>query len=277
MRIVYYAVVFIISTQLLYAGSLNPSGPPGPTGKTLSDVYARISSGTEAGPHALKPVAGPGSTGVTISQLYNALPSGGVTTAATADVVGGKTFITRGSGVMVYSTGAFTGHELPDTGLTSSYTSTFGEDHDYQPAVSQPSYTMYVDASLVVSNDVNTAKLTLDNRTGLMWATDGSLSGKVYGFNAALAWVTNLNTTVYAGYSDWRLPNYKESLSIIDYQVYDPCTDPTKFRNTYLDWYWTSTQWAKGGKIYFVKMDRGWSAVYATTDWGYIRPVRGGP
>ncbi|MFH1259506.1 MAG: hypothetical protein ABII74_06830 [Elusimicrobiota bacterium] len=104
-----------------YAGSLNPSGPPSATGYTLSDIAARISSGTAASGHSLYPTAGPAPTGVTLTQIYNALPGGAMTSASAGDVIAGKTFITRANGSLTFSTGTFTARELPDTGQTTVY------------------------------------------------------------------------------------------------------------------------------------------------------------
>lgn len=124
---------------------------------------------------------------------------------------------------------------LPDTGQGQSFTNTLGEDHDYQPAASQPSYT---------DNGNGT---TSDNRTGLMWAQDGLSDGCNYGnslsFNDALAYCENLT---YAGYSDWRLPNIRELDSIVDAGRSSPSINPVYFPNTKFGYYsnvyyWSST------------------------------------
>ncbi|MCB2210370.1 DUF1566 domain-containing protein [bacterium] len=54
-----------------------------------------------------------------------------------------------------------------------------------------------------------------DTATGLMWAQDDS--GEGMDWEAALAWVQEMNDANYLGYNDWRLPNAKELQSLVDY------------------------------------------------------------
>jgi len=141
--------------------------------------------------------------------------------------------------------GTYAGHELPDTGQTSSYTGTFGEDHDYAPAATQPSYT---------ADNVNFT--VTDNRTGLMWkqcvegqtASSGSCSaGPVAGTYTWAAATATCDGLEFAGYSDWRLPNIKELASIVKFQNTAPAIDTTYFPETTYspaingNYYWSST------------------------------------
>ncbi len=57
----------------------------------------------------------------------------------------------------------------------------------------------------------------LDKATDLMWSKDDSQKGM--NWEAALAWVQQMNAENYLGHSDWRLPNAKELQSIVDYNV----------------------------------------------------------
>jgi hypothetical protein len=61
-----------------------------------------------------------------------------------------------------------------------------------------------------------------DNLTGLTWATDSNMMGTRYWYQA----ITDANALSLCGYSDWRLPNRKESFSLT---------------NASLSWFWTST------------------------------------
>ncbi|KKW19689.1 MAG: hypothetical protein UY62_C0070G0003 [Parcubacteria group bacterium GW2011_GWF2_50_9] len=160
---------------------------------------------------------------------------------------------------------------LPDTGQTLSTTTTFGEDHDYQPAATQPSYT--------ILNPVGISSVTLDNVTGLMWITNprtDAAMGGTYTWANALAACEGKD---YAGYSDWRLPNVLELMSLYDFNATSvPAIDTTAFPNTRVGFFWTSTtypvtpanamrvctdQWAFIGNI-------------VKTTVLYVRCVRGG-
>lgn len=103
--------------------------------------------------------------------------------------------------------------KLPDTGQTTSYTTTPGEDSDY--AINPPSYT---------DNGNGT---TTDNVTGLMWQkADG---GEMTISNALLFAQTTLNATNFAGYSDWRLPTVHELMSILNQDRSNPALDTNYF------------------------------------------------
>ena len=62
-------------------------------------------------------------------------------------------------------------------------------------------------------------KVVTDSATGFMWNKDYVFKGE---WKQALNYCENL---VYAGYSDWRLPNKNEILSLIDYGKYNPASD----------------------------------------------------
>lgn len=127
---------------------------------------------------------------------------------------------------------------LPDTGQSTSYTATFGEDHDYQPAAVQPSYT--------VLNPIGISSVTVDNITGLMWVTnpmtDAGFKGTQTWESALTSCTVTLNGMVYGGYTDWRLPNLRELMIIVDYgAAAAPRINTTAFPGTVSGQYWTST------------------------------------
>jgi len=160
-----------------------------------------------------------------------------------------------------------TAHELPDTGQEQSYTTTPGEDHDYQPAASQPSYTDNGDGT------------TTDNKTGLMWVKDGNSAGCNNG--SSLTWEAALNFCeglTYAGYSDWRLPNRRELMSIVDYGTSVPAINTAYFSNTQSSWYWTSTTYVPStDTAWYVDFSNGGVYNFNKTDNYYVRCVRAGP
>lgn len=84
-----------------------------------------------------------------------------------------------------------------------------------------------------------------DAATGLMWTK--SDSGAAMNWEQALSYAEKLE---YAGYDDWRLPNAKELVSIVDYTRAPDAIDPA-YRGPTIDpvfdltetesWFWTST------------------------------------
>ena len=110
---------------------------------------------------------------------------------------------------------------LPDTGQTTSYTATFGEDNDY-----------VINAPLFTNNGNGTVT---DNVTGLMWQqSDG---GEMTIENA----ITYCDNLVLGGFSDWRLPTKQESMSILNLDKNNPALNTIYFPNTNAEYWWTST------------------------------------
>ncbi len=102
-----------------------------------------------------------------------------------------------------------------------------------------------------------------DTATGLMWTRVDSGDPGLYGENdGALTWSDALNlaeSSDFAGYDDWRLPNAKELQSIVDYTrspdatasaAIDPVFDITPVINPAgdTDWaeFWSSTSFEPG-------------------------------
>lgn len=54
-----------------------------------------------------------------------------------------------------------------------------------------------------------------DNRSGLMWSLNGSLTDLTYSQRDAFEYIEELNLDRYAGYRDWRLPSREELLSLV--------------------------------------------------------------
>ncbi len=176
-------------------------------------------------------------------------------------------------------------HELPDTGQTLCYNAGGGvitcpahgeaseQDASDNPAATQPSYTDNLDFTIT------------DNRTGLMWKkcseglnNDATCSGTIgsYAWAAALAQCGQ----TFAGHSDWRLPNVRELVSIVDYSISSTAAkiNATNFPGTATYGYWSSTTYA-------LLTENAWNVYYSggttsnsiKTSLYNVRCVRAGP
>jgi len=183
-------------------------------------------------------------------------------------------------------TGTYTGGGgstgLPKTGQETQYTA--GDDADYaDPTEEDIGYTRgegswagwNADGGRFTDNGDGTIT---DNATGLMWAKDGDgagcNSGATIAWAAAITWAEGLT---FAGYSDWRLPNVKELMSIVDYGTAGPSVDTTYFPNTKSNKYWSSTTYA-GLTLFawYVDFNSGLVLFDLKTNTSYVRAVRAG-
>jgi formylglycine-generating enzyme required for sulfatase activity len=110
--------------------------------------------------------------------------------------------------------------KLPDTGQTTDYTSTFGEDSDYK--INAPSYT---------NNGNGTVT---DNVTGLMWQQSDS------GELTVEAAQVYCDTLTLGGYTDWRMPTSHELYGIINEDRLNPALDTLIFKKTVAEYWWSS-------------------------------------
>lgn len=125
-------------------------------------------------------------------------------------------------------------------------------------------------------------------KTGLMWkqCAEG-LSGAtcVSGEAPLMTWTDALaaaaNST-FAGYDDWRLPNHKELLSIVETCGYLPAINQEIFPNTILLWappwdYWSASSYVNNPAFArSVEFLIGSDNIDVRTAYYYVRLVRGG-
>ncbi len=113
-----------------------------------------------------------------------------------------------------------------------------------------------------------------DNTTGLQWQDDYSDNGgdiKSAKWTGAIAYCEDLTL---GGHSDWRLPNKKELLSIVDYGKYSPSIDAV-FTHTASRYYWSSTSHANdAGYAWIVAFGYGYTYSYYKSYSYYVRCVR---
>ena len=149
------------------------------------------------------------------------------------------------------------------TGQTTSYAT--GDDGDLEKGVAFPNPRFTVQAN---SNCV------LDNLTGLIWARNASQFESV-NWSTALS---DCNDLDYGGKTDWRLPNLKELLSLIDYANSNPALPSgNPFAGVQSVNYWSCTthagytDYAWRVYLYDGSVDFGWKDVFTHCVW----PVRG--
>ena len=113
-----------------------------------------------------------------------------------------------------------------------------------------------------------------DNITGLQWQDDYSDNGgdiKYAKWTDAIAYCEDLTL---GDHSDWRLPNKKELLSIVDYRRHNPSID-TVFTHTTSDFYWSSTAHASStDSAWFVSFYNGYTYNVNKSRGNYVRCVR---
>jgi hypothetical protein len=125
----------------------------------------------------------------------------------------------------------------------------------------------YTDQSFIDNGDETVS----DNNTALMWQKQFIGEDD---FEAALSYCENLTL---AGDNDWRLPNIKELVSIVDYTKHWPAIDTVYFPGTHSMTYWSSTtDSALPDEVWHVDFDTGSIATRLKSSQGskYVRCVR---
>ena len=114
-----------------------------------------------------------------------------------------------------------------------------------------------------------------DNSTGLIWTKNTQQIKGTMEWSDALTACNNLD---FAGCTDWRLPNVKELLSIIDYEEHDPALPSLHpFNNVQFIFYWSSTTYdAIPNHAWGVYVCNGYAYNYHKVTDAYVWPVRGG-
>ncbi|MFC1857397.1 DUF1566 domain-containing protein, partial [Thermodesulfobacteriota bacterium] len=188
---------------------------------------------------------------------------------------------------------------IPDTGQTTSYTDTYGEDSDY--IINPPSFIKMDSQGNYIVDSATSWAMVRDNITGLIWEVktdDGSIHDKddkytwcdnnpdTNGGNAGTCdngtdtedFINVLNAENFGGFSDWRLPTREELRSIVDYGRYIPAISTDYFPNTVASNYWSSTTFASNiyyaWHVYFYNGYDNYS--YGKSYSYYVRAVRGG-
>ncbi|MBF0608747.1 MAG: DUF1566 domain-containing protein [Candidatus Magnetobacterium sp. LHC-1] len=168
--------------------------------------------------------------------------------------------------------GAFDNAAVWSTGQSTSYAT--GDDGKLQNGVPWPNPRFTDNGNQTVT----------DNLTGLIWATDAATptvnncTGGGLQWQAALDYVACINAANYLGYNNWRLPNRKELLSLIDRERHNPPLQTGHpFANVQSYEYWSSTSHAyKESHAWAASMDGGYIYAFGKSYGYHVWPVRSG-
>jgi hypothetical protein len=134
-----------------------------------------------------------------------------------------------------------------------------------------------------------------DARTTLMWeklSNDGTINDYdnfAYLWAGAFQKVRDMNDIAYAGYTDWRLPQIRELVSILSFEKNSPAV-PAAFHEgcspgcsvlgcscTISNDYWSSTTYNNSPQsAWYVDFKTGSTSTGSKTGYKYVRAVRGG-
>ena len=170
--------------------------------------------------------------------------------------------------------------DQPRTGQTR--TTATGDDGSVQAGVAWPNPRFTnSDGSTPVSGAI-----VVDQLTALMWTSDANAPGPAdctpgvsKTWQGALDYVACLNTDLYLGYSDWRLPNVNEMESLLHAGEGYIATwlNTQGFTNAQAASYWSSTTYAYDtNSVWTVGMSSGILLSSLKTDSYYVWPVRAG-
>ena len=167
--------------------------------------------------------------------------------------------------------------QLPKTGQSVCYNNSgiiidcfgTGQDGELQSGKSWPS-PRFLD---------NGDKTVTDLLTGLFWTQNANPASSTKNWQAGLDYIKTLNILNYLGYSDWRLPNINELVSVVNWSQHpnNEWLNSLVF-NSVQDQYWSSTSnsssaWNLNMSDSLNSGPSNWSKNYAY----YVWPVRGGP
>ncbi len=115
-------------------------------------------------------------------------------------------------------------------------------------------------------------KVVVDDVTKLMWQDNGDAKTTEKNWVEAKKYCTNL---VLEKYNDWRLPNYNELVSIVNYKKY-PIAANSNFKNIAPEFYWSSAS-SKVDSLHAwgVYFNYGYTYDYVKSEKYNVRCVRG--
>lgn len=211
----------------VFAGSLTPPGNPASVMYTLSDIYEKLLDNSYSRSEGSQDFDTPETITPTfnsLKEIYEAIPTINPSIIKDGETIMGVTgTLSSGGGLLV-------------TGQTSCWNS-FGVLVDCEGTGQDG------DFGMPISFTDNSDGTLADNATGLVWekCTYGQIGVECSGDPSTTTWDEALLyclSSETGGYTDWRLPNIKELLSLIDYSG-DPPGFYYPFSQT--GFYWSST------------------------------------
>jgi len=158
---------------------------------------------------------------------------------------------------------------LPDTGQTTCYNQAGTVITCPAPGAALAQDGSYPKNPMSFTDNLDST--VTDNNTGLMWQQNVDAVTRTW--DVAGTYCTGLTT---GGYTDWRLPNENELMSIVDYGTFNPSINTTLFPGTVASCCWSSTPYAgnvtHAWHVYFLN---GVVSYYFKTSSYYVRCVRG--
>jgi len=121
----------------------------------------------------------------------------------------------------------------------------------------------------VLISSIYARDIVKDNDTGLIWQDNSNIVK--LNWNDGKDYCKNLNL---GGYTNWRLPNIDELMSISDKTRYKPAIKKI-FKNNRNDWYWTSTAFSGDlSSAWIVGFKNGYDASHDIMDKNFVRCVK---
>ena len=122
----------------------------------------------------------------------------------------------------------------------------------------------------------NTLEVVNDTATCLMWQDDNASKTVKKTWQEAIDYCEDMS---FAGYDDWRLPNFNELYSIGDIWAYKPAIKNAfknvNFSSSY-DYYWSSTTVVDSSYAWLICFRNGSDFNKVKRDNNYVRCVRDG-
>lgn len=268
----YLVIALLVGVTVSYAGSLTPPGVPTQSMYKLSDLYELINTGANTPDTTFTTPGSISATMNSIGDIYDLM------TSKIDDIDG--TQILTGTTIFGVDGSASVGG-LPKTNQTLCYDAAGTEIACTDGGTALGGQDGYYEEGTALSYTDNLDGTITDGATGLMWkkCSEGKTGVACEtGADTTKTWtealaVCEADTT--GGYTDWRLPNIRELLSIVDYGTANPAIN--SLFNSLSDYYWSSTSYQDPGNqnlAWYVDFLDGGTSNDNKTNSYYVRCVR---